>query len=1193
MKKTVSIILIVVMLLSMSLALLPTFAAVPEGYTAISALSEISGAGKYYLTQDVSISGTKTSGEGEGFAVKGWLSGKGDIILDGGDHTVTVTDNATIFAGGDGNTTLTVKNLKLEGTMNLTSAETHVAPLVRHGFAKSLTLENVSSDVDINISTNFDGALGGIVGKNEGSVTLKNVKYTGNIDISGAANTKNNSEPYHSVGGIIGATNGIFTVDGAEVGTSSAGSSIKVCGSVAMSTGGVIGYAGADSSITNVNIYGSIETTSANSTRVGGVIGHIRGNSSVTNCANNATITQAMPNGFVTSMNMMGGIIGSYRPQENQTLTVNNCVNTGNITGGQTESHCTGMGGIIGEIDPKDGRGMVTVIIANSQNAGNLVASMGAMEVGGIIGTSVAVASLTLANNKNTGNITLTNGSGYDGAGGIIGMYRCINSAWNWSTVVGGYFNVVNCVNEGAVSGNKAGGIWGAGVELYNKDITASFENCINSGDVSGSDIAGGIAGGYSYYGVNGTIGNFGGATFKNCLNEGNITNAKIAGGIVGNVTANGDDGQTTVEHCASKGNVGGSEKAAGIIGNAGHAPTIKDSVTTAASITNANDSKVSGCTASAAAGAVDAYKTAIEAAMTPAAGITLDKNTYFIEKPITITVTGAVGDKVTVYKKGTTTSVGEYTLGEGKHISGVAENLLDVISGGLAKGEYTVKLTYNSIEKSTKDFSVIDKPELVPPTKVTYTQSTSDVWRADGKVEIECDEDNMPDQYIIYWGSARGKLTGYSEIGTVRNVNSTKVVFNMTPNTLVPKGAERILVYAKRDGVTTKTSTAISLPAGAGEADFGTPLYKFNVISDIHVTNDANAQTNKNFIKVMKEIIATCPETVGVFVNGDIAEWGEAVEYQELRTILTQLKLDTGYDIADKMYYGLGNHDLYKINKEFDTSWPPPAVNVPVADRIEIFLKGTKNGSDTVYYDYWIDDLHIVFLGSESGDRYDVAADLSEKQLDWLEDTLDNKKDGEPVLLFLHQGLKNTVAGTMDYQGWSGVDEAAGIRLRGILKRHPEIIMFSGHSHWSLATENTFKAPDEELPAILNTGATKNITVEDAPGVEHTVNGAQGYYITVYSDKIVFNARDFYNEEWIGNSQFVMDWPPEGVPARALEDEEEAEETKPPVEDIITDAPAVTEPEKKKGCGSSIGAVSALAVVMLASCAVIRKKED
>lgn len=156
----------------------------------------------------------------------------------------------------------------------------------------------------------------------------------------------------------------------------------------------------------------------------------------------------------------------------------------------------------------------------------------GVQKVGGICG--ITVDGTTIQDCENRGAVS----GGNDGVGGILGLANTttIKNCKNFGAVgtgnekwVGGILGhaqgdnalIENCVNNGAVKGLEAGGIFGGLGSFQNFDITG----CTNNGAVTGVSNAGGIA---SSHGT---------GTIANCVNNAAVTATDTQGYAAGIVS--------------------------------------------------------------------------------------------------------------------------------------------------------------------------------------------------------------------------------------------------------------------------------------------------------------------------------------------------------------------------------------------------------------------------------------------------------------------------------------------------------------------------------------------------------------------------------------------------------------------------------------------------------------------------------
>ena len=208
------------------------------------------------------------------------------------------------------------------------------------------------------------------------------------------------------------------------------------------------------------------------------------------------------------------------------TGTIENCYNTGDVSGTGTSTDGSGYAGGV--------CGWNTGTIENCYNTGEVSGIYGFVSVGGVCGFNGG----TIENCYNTGDVsgtgTSSNGTVY--AGGVCGF--------NDGTIE-------NCYNTGEVSGtgtSSYGYVYAGGVCGWN---TGTIENCYNTGDVSGTSEYGFVyAGGVC--GVND-------GTIKNCYNTGEVSGT--ATDYFGDVNAGGVCGWNyygTIENCYNTGEVSG-----------------------------------------------------------------------------------------------------------------------------------------------------------------------------------------------------------------------------------------------------------------------------------------------------------------------------------------------------------------------------------------------------------------------------------------------------------------------------------------------------------------------------------------------------------------------------------------------------------------------------------------------------------
>ncbi len=530
---------------------------------------------------------------------------------------------------------------------------------------------------------------------------------------------------------------------------------------------------------------------------------------------------------------------------------------------------------------------------------------------------------------------------------------------------------------------------------------------------------------------------------------------------------------------------------------------------------------------------------------------LTLNKTTYTEGEDILVTATGSGADWVGLYAASDggpgagKASIYWYYVAKDGNTSGGQKSIRDAEyrneRGALLEipaGDYVMFLCSNDgyTVLAQVAFTVKLPPEQTPdaPASAVYTSAGAGAGRADGTLTVTEGAGSVkPESYVAYWANADGVLPGWSAAAAFARTGATTTV-RLADNSLIPAGADRLLVFARRENTDSARGTEALLPAGAADFDPGKLLGELQVMSDIHLNASDDHLHNRHFAQALADIRSLSPDSMGIFINGDIADHGLTSEYEAFNRLIAQAG-----DGLPAVLCSIGNHDF--------------SGGLSAKGQIQRFLKGTGNSSETVWFDTWIGGYHFVFLGGEAAGLY---ADLSETQLTWLNETLaKDRAEGRPTFLFLHQGLMDTVAGTFQYQDWHGVKQSD--RLHSILKQYPEVVLFSGHSHWTMESEHTVKPADSKLPAVVSTASCAYLWDDDCMATNVGIVGSEGYYLYLYEDYLIIRGRSYDRGEWIGSAQFVLSLKSSG----GTETETVTETTAEPATDTAPEPDSDTEP--------------------------------
>ena len=345
-------------------------------------------------------------------------------------------------------------------------------------------VKNVTIKQSLAKTTTPNGGAGLIAGSNFGIVD--NVINEGNVWGNITANGTSSVYSYLNCGGVVGFTAG--TVSNAENSGSircSANGSYEL-----VNAGGLVGYT-QKGHLKSLKNSGSITTyVSGNNAIVKGLSGGILGlgekNGIIEDVVNSGTVyAKGKDTAKVAPIYVrIGGIIGQFSPDANDSAVINRAINTGNLEGVVSSGHTTtntenSIGGIIG----KNYGGIV--VVRNSKNLGDIKAitsyAMALTHIGGIYGfdqsgfiveNCYAIGKYTASTSMTASPKTAKNFVG--GLGGVTVAKSFIRGSYFAGTLtstISGASTSTN--NKGGIVGNNAGTIVGS----YFDQTVAGFTN--------------------------------------------------------------------------------------------------------------------------------------------------------------------------------------------------------------------------------------------------------------------------------------------------------------------------------------------------------------------------------------------------------------------------------------------------------------------------------------------------------------------------------------------------------------------------------------------------------------------------------------------------------------------------------------------------------------------------------------------
>lgn len=501
---------------------------------------------------------------------------------------------------------------------------------------------------------------------------------------------------------------------------------------------------------------------------------------------------------------------------------------------------------------------------------------------------------------------------------------------------------------------------------------------------------------------------------------------------------------------------------------------------------------------------------------------LSLSKKEYLRYEDVVVKARGDSKAWVGIYRDidvvGEVESIYWYYVSDATHTSG--ESYAIQHYGNFNSSRSTLKglppTTYKIVYFS-KDYEVADQitfkikasklPKPQAPTEATYSLNGLTSGLASGTLSVTFAEDSYATDLVMYWANEDGVLSDYEALSKEKVKAGSTTEISIPERMFIPSESTKLYLYGSNNVGLSGTPYIINLPSNVGYKANGNITAKYSIVSDVHIatenshlpSSDAKTLHDEHFSAMLDDAIESKDDAI--IINGDIANSGSENEWKH-----TMELLESKEDLPE-IHYSIGNHDLYGGTYDTEST---------------LFKKYT--GLDSVYYALDIGGYHHVFLGSESSSYSSVDAWLSETQLNWFEQKLEEYASDEPVFVYLHQSLYNTVAGSFKNQGWNGITQDG--QVREILSKHKNVIFFNGHSHWDLNSKGNMHAKDDSLGNIFNTASVAYLWSDYYFVTGEYKKGSQGYRLEIYDDnKIMVKGRNYETGKWIPSACYLIEY--------------------------------------------------------------------
>ena len=294
-------------------------------------------------------------------------------------------------------------------------------------------------------------------------------------------------------------------------------------------------------------------------------------------------------------------------------------------------------------------------------------------------------------------------------------------------------------------------------------------------------------------------------------------------------------------------------------------------------------------------------------------------------------------------------------------------------------------------------------------------------------------------------------------------------------------------------------------------------PLFSFFAISDLHITPNIRGKAAGKRYKAWKYL-----ENAGcsfALIAGDVTNSGSSAEFDiaqtELYPLISRFPLMVGY----------GNHD-YLANDQRTVTSPESRKrfsawiqeqNLHVGCRME-FLDGTE-----CFEAY---GCGVQILSLDCAATYPAAA-AGERQLAWLDEKL-SESDGDRFRIVMsHFPINSHVPGKTGTKQNSYLRDS--VKHQKLFEKHKNILYFSGHTHYTLASGSPSMLFDEiNRIAYFNTASVGNTQPDSRmikSGQAENSSGSMGLCLSIFKNSIQIQGIDFLTGTEIDSCCFHLDF--------------------------------------------------------------------
>lgn len=168
-----------------------------------------------------------------------------------------------------------------------------------------------------------------------------------------------------------------------------------------------------------------------------------------------------------------------------------------------------------------------------------------------------------------------------------------------------------------------------------------------------------------------------------------------------------------------------------------------------------------------------------------------------------------------------------------------------------------------------------------------------------------------------------------------------------------------------------------------------------------------------------------------------------------------------------------------------------------------------------------------FIFMAIEGDYDPSCTDQFSEEQLLWVEKLIDENYGKRRIFLIEHCPIESFGVGVCAHGVLLSEKFGSTKRLKGMLEKYKDLIFLSGHSHEDFSVGNNYTNLNGSACHMLHIPALAGSALKTEDGGLDYNNGegynAQGYYVEVFENRVVFNGVDVESGELMPEYKFEV----------------------------------------------------------------------